>query len=249
MDAPSFHSLEIPSVGERLVLGEEGSRHAVSVLRMREGALARLVDGRGVAAMAEVRDAHKKKCTLEVIERGSLPDTRHPLTLAVSLLKNPSRFEWMLEKVCELGVRRVVPLIVQRTERQRVRQDRLEAVALSAMLQSQQAWMTEVSTPIGLDSLISDTFEGQRLIAHCLSGTPTEDLRPTSGESVLLVGPEGDFTDEEVYKALAGGFRAVRLGKTRLRSETAGVAAAAVLCIGGSGGMDHGRNTGSRSAS
>lgn len=234
MDAPSFHASVIPPAGERLVLHEEGSRHAVSVLRMREGDRARLVDGRGVAAMAEVRDAHKKRCTLEVIERRSLPDTRHPLTLAVSLLKNPARFEWMLEKVCELGVRRVVPLIVQRTERQRIRQDRLEAVALSAMLQSQQAWMTEVSTPVGLDTLLTDPFEGERLIAHCLPGSPTKDLRPIPGESMLLVGPEGDFTGEEVARALAGGFRAVRLGRSRLRSETAGVVAAAVLCLGAS---------------
>ncbi len=213
-------------------MGEEGSRHAVSVLRMREGDLARLVDGRGVAAMAEVRDAHKRKCTLEVMEHSSLPDSRHPLTLVVSLLKNPSRFEWMLEKVCELGVRRVVPLIVQRTERQRVRQDRLEAVALSAMLQSQQAWMTEVSTPTTLGNLFAEPFAGQRFIAHCLPGSSTEDLRPIIGESMLLVGPEGDFTEAEVAAALAGGFRAVRLGQSRLRSETAGVAAAALLCLG-----------------
>ncbi|NDC76849.1 MAG: RsmE family RNA methyltransferase, partial [Chitinophagia bacterium] len=176
---------------------------------------------------------HKKKCALEVIERLLLHDTRHPLTLAVSLLKNPSRFEWMLEKVCELGVKRVVPLIVQRTERQRVRQDRLEAVALSAMLQSQQAWMTEVASPTGLDNLLSSPFEGKRLIAHCLPGGPSqaEDLRPISGESMLLVGPEGDFTEGEVAEALAAGFKAVRLGQSRLRSETAGVVAAAVLCL------------------
>lgn len=203
---------------------------------MREGAVARLVDGRGVAAKAEVRDAHKRKCVLEVIEYRVLPDTRHPLTLAVSLLKNPSRFEWMLEKVCELGVRRVVPLIVQRTERQRVRQDRLAAVALSAMLQSQQAWMTEVDPPTGLDSLLSAPYQGQRLIAHCLPGGTSEALRPLAGETMLLVGPEGDFTEAEVALVLANGFSAVRLGPSRLRSETAGVAAAAVLCLGAARG-------------
>ena len=231
MDAPSFHATAIPTAGERLVLDEVGSHHAVAVLRMREVAVARLVDGRGVAAKAEVRDAHKKKCVLEVIEYRVLPDTRHPLTLAVSLLKNPSRFEWMLEKVCELGVRRVVPLVVQRTERQRVRQDRLAAVALSAMLQSQQAWMTEVDPPTGLESLLSAPDQGQRLIAHCLPGMPTAELRPMSGETMMLVGPEGDFTEAEVASALSGGFKPVRLGPTRLRTETAGIVAAAVLCL------------------
>lgn len=232
MDTPSFHASLIPPSGGTLVLSEDSSKHAVAVLRMREGDRLRLVDGRGMLALAEVRDGHRKRCSVQVLEGQTLPDTRHPLTLGVSLLKNPSRFEWMLEKACEIGVRRVVPLILQRTERQRYRQDRLEAVALSALLQSQQAWMTQVDPPTDLDTLLSTTSEGERLIAHCLPGVPAEDLRPLQGETVMLVGPEGDFTESEVARALSKGFRAVRLGPSRLRSETAGVVAAAVLCIG-----------------
>jgi len=232
MDLPSFHAPEIPPAGERLVLDEDGSRHAVLVLRMREGAGVRLVDGRGVTAVAEVVDAHRKRCALELRERFVEADTRHPVTLAVSLLKNPSRFEWMLEKVCEIGVRRVVPLIVQRTERQRVRQDRLTAVAQSAMLQSQQPWMTEVLAPMELGAVLAGPSADHRLIAHCLPGSDAADLAPTGGEVLMLVGPEGDFTPSEVDAALGAGFRAVRLGASRLRSETAGVVAAALLCIG-----------------
>jgi 16S rRNA (uracil1498-N3)-methyltransferase len=232
MDIPSFHAPEIPQAGERLVLDEEGSRHAILVLRMREGAVVRLVDGRGASAIAEVTDAHRKRCALQVRERSVRADTRHPLTLGVSLLKNPSRFEWMLEKVCEIGVRRVVPLILHRTERQRVRQDRLSAVALSAMLQSQQSWMTEVLAPMELGAMLSWPSADHRLIAHCLPGSAAADLGPVGGEVLMLVGPEGDFTPAEVDDALGAGFRAVRLGCSRLRSETAGVVAAALLCIG-----------------
>jgi 16S rRNA (uracil1498-N3)-methyltransferase len=235
MDTPFFHAPQIPPSGETLVLSEDSSKHVVAVLRMCEGDRLRLVDGRGTVALAEVRDGHRKRCAVQILESHSLTDTRHPLTLGVSLLKNPSRFEWMLEKACEIGVRRVVPLILQRTERQRYRQDRLEAVALSALLQSQQAWMTEVAPPTDLDTLLSGTTAGERLIAHCLPGVPAEDLRPMRGETTMLVGPEGDFTASEVDKALSKGFRAVRLGPSRLRSETAGVVAAAVLCIASRG--------------
>lgn len=236
MDIPSFHAPQIPVPGERLLLDEDGSRHAVSVLRLREGEAVRLVDGQGVIAHAGVVDAHRKRCVLAVRERKVLPDPRYPLTLAVSLLKNPSRFEWMLEKVCEIGVRRVVPLLLHRTERQRVRQDRLAAVALSAMLQSQQPWMTEVTAPMALADILSRHPAGHRLIAHCLPGSPAGALAPVEGEALVLIGPEGDFTPAEVDAALGAGFRPVRLGPSRLRSETAGVVAAAVLCIAHSSG-------------
>lgn len=233
MDIPFFHAAEIPGLGQTLLLGEEASRHAISVLRLNTGAPLCLVDGKGGIARAEVLDAHRKRCSVRIIERTIMPDSRHPITLAVSLLKNATRFEWMLEKACELGVQQVIPLITARTERQHLRMDRLEAIALSAMQQSQQAWMTDISAPLDFQMLLSQEIHGHRLIAHCMSEPVTQNLSRVDGKVLMLVGPEGDFTPAEVTKAMDTGFRAVRLGPTRLRSETAAVVAATILCLGG----------------
>jgi 16S rRNA (uracil1498-N3)-methyltransferase len=233
MDLPFFYAAEIPDPGQTLQLGHESSRHAISVLRLNMGSPLRLVDGRGGIARAEVLDAHRRHCSVLIMTRTVTPDSRYPLTLAVSLLKNASRFEWMLEKACELGVQRVIPLVTARTERQHFRMDRLEAIALSALQQSQQAWMTELHAPMDFQSLLSQEFNGHRLIAHCMSEPVTQNLLHVEGNTLMLVGPEGDFTPGEVAKAIITGFRPVRLGPTRLRSETAALVAATILCLGG----------------
>lgn len=233
MDTPFFHLSDIPSAGGDAVFPEESSRHIVSVLRMREGEPIRVVDGKGTMARARIAEAHKKHCRIDILDTVFIPDGRKPMTLAVSLLKNPSRFEWMLEKVCEIGVQALVPLICHRTERGHVRMDRLHSIAMSAMLQSRQAWLTEVKQPVTFDNLIAAAGQGDRFIAHCLP-TGTEPLRsfdPSGATSLMLIGPEGDFTEMEISSAISSGFRAVGLGANRLRTETAGMVAAALICI------------------
>ena len=232
MDIPFFHLNDIPSGGDT-VFPEESSRHIVSVLRMREGEPLRVVNGKGTMASARIADAHKKHCRIEILDVAVIPDSRKPMTLAVSLLKNPSRFEWMLEKVCEIGVHALVPMICHRTERGHVRMDRLHAIAMSAMLQSRQAWLTEVKEPVTFDQLLAVAVQEDRFIAHCLpNGTkPLRSLHTSGATSLLLIGPEGDFTEREISSALSSGFRAVGLGENRLRTETAGVVAAALICV------------------
>lgn len=233
MDTPFFHLSDIPSAGGDAVFPEDSSRHIVSVLRMREGEPLRVVDGKGTMASARIADAHKKHCRIEILDVAFIHDSRKPMTLAVSLLKNPSRFEWMLEKVCEIGVQALVPMICHRTERGHVRMDRLQSIAMSAMLQSRQAWLTEVKEPVTFDKLIAVAGQEDRFIAHCLpTGTvPFRTLHPSGATSLMLIGPEGDFTEMEIGLALSSGFRAVALGANRLRTETAAVVAAAMTCI------------------
>jgi 16S rRNA (uracil1498-N3)-methyltransferase len=139
----------------------------------------------------------------------------------------------MLEKVCEIGVQALVPMICHRTERGHVRMDRLQSIAMSAMLQSRQAWFTEVKEPVTFDKLIAVAGQEDRFIAHCLpNGTvPLRTLHPGGATSLLLIGREGDFTEMEIGLALSSGFRAVALGANRLRTETAAVVAAALTCI------------------
>ena len=235
METPYFH-MPVPADAPRiLTLTEDISHHAVSVLRMQSGDRLTLVDGHGVRAEVRLLNAHRKRAEAEVVGLSRAVDTRKPVTLAVSTLKNASRFEWMLEKAVEIGVREVVPLLCGRTEKKGFRMDRLRAVCVSAMLQSKQSWMTVLGEPVSFQAHLERTGFNTRLIAHCLPGPalPVPDPSGCVFPVDMLIGPEGDFTEEEVSMAFASGFRPVGLGSTRLRSETAAVAAAVLLCIRG----------------
>jgi len=233
MELPFFYLADIPTASNELVLPEETSKHIVSVLRMQEGDELQLTNGLGSIVRANIQKAHKKNCVLNTVEVLNNVDSRKPVTLAISLLKNPSRFEWMLEKVTEIGIRTVIPLISHRTERQHFRADRMKNIMVSAMVQSQQSWLPEMMEPISFAEVIKMGFYENKFIAHCL---PEErsTLRECTGSelsSIILIGPEGDFSPAEISDALTQGYKAVTLGNNRLRTETAGVVAATLLSI------------------
>ena len=222
-----------------VVLGEETSKHVVQVLRMQVGEALQLTDGKGALLKAVIIDDHKKKCRVRVESVIRRPAPARKVTVAISLLKNASRFEWFLEKATEIGVSRIVPLLCERTEKQHARIDRLQNILVSAMLQSQQAWLPELSEPVGFSDLVRRPASGGRYIAHCLEAPrPTASLGEwrSNGDvaalQLVLIGPEGDFSPKEIEAALSGGFLPVTLGENRLRTETAGVVAATLLCIG-----------------
>lgn len=233
MELPFFYLADIPSAANELVLPEESSKHIVSVLRMQEGDELQLTNGQGTIVRAYIQIAHKKNCTLKTIEVLQSVDSRRPVTLAISLLKNPSRFEWMLEKVTEIGIRKVVPLISQRTERQHFRADRMKNIMVSAVLQSQQSWLPEISEPVSFMELIKTGDYKNKYIAHCLpeERTSLRQDADSSASSIILIGPEGDFSPTEISAAIEQGYKPVTLGDTRLRTETAGVVAATLLSI------------------
>jgi 16S rRNA (uracil1498-N3)-methyltransferase len=233
MDTPYFYHPRLSEAGSVVDLSEDTARHVVSVLRMQEGESIILVDGHGIKAHAEISYTAKKKCSVRILSVEVQPDDRPPVSIAVSPVKNTARYEWMLEKLTEIGIRRVIPLLTERTVRERMRADRLESICVSAMLQSQQAWMTEVSAPCSLATLIQEGDYGIRYIAHCLPETRSVLRYQARSFSpvLMLIGPEGDFTSGEIQSALEAGFLPVSLGENRLRTETAALVAAVLLAV------------------
>jgi 16S rRNA (uracil1498-N3)-methyltransferase len=233
MDVPFFYLAEIPPDAIELILPEETSKHIVSVLRMTEGDELQLTNGLGIIVKANIQKAHKNNCILNTVEFLKTIDSRKPVTLAVSLLKNASRFEWMLEKVTEIGIRTVIPLLSHRTERQHFRADRMKNIMVSAMMQSQQSWLPEIKEPASFKEVINLSMYEKKYIAHCLPEERSMLSQETGKDasSIILIGPEGDFTPAEISDALEQGYKAVTLGGNRLRTETAGVVAATLLSI------------------
>lgn len=267
MSLPSFYISSYTAEQQEVVLDEDNSRHVIQVLRMNPGEFLQLTDGRGHVLEGEIVDAHKKRCRVAVRSVQTSPPPPTNVTIAISPVKNASRFEWFLEKATEIGVRTIVPLLCERTERQSSRTERFRNILVSAMLQSQQAWLPILSEPMPFSRLIEQAADtspvatvaaGMRLIAHCLeaprpttslAGLVREQTAPTTGiipatgmrpvtfptgaasGTLILIGPEGDFSPNEVETALAAGYLPVGLGANRLRTETAGVVAATLLCI------------------
>ncbi len=233
-NSPGLFFLEqIEGKGDFQVLPEESSKHIIQVLRMRVGDHLQLTDGRGKTAVAVISDDHKKRCTVQVqiVNEVAKPPLQH--TIAIALLKNASRFEWFLEKAAELGISRIVPLLTTRTEKTHFRFDRMKSILVSAMLQSQQNWLTELQNPLAFgDWLQTEQLDKGRFIAHCEPGEKSNLLQPGIFElqsKTVLIGPEGDFTPKEIEMAIARGYRPITLGNTRLRTETAGIVAATLL--------------------
>src|SRR5215204_7508442 len=223
-----FYIGDYNSSQKEIVLDEDTSRHVVQVLRMKEGEKLNLTDGKGSLIIAEVIDAHKKHCSVKIID--SLLTTRNSrkVTIAISLLKNTNRFEWFLEKATEIGISEIIPLICERTEKQKFRYDRMKGICISAMLQSQQCWLPELHEPakyIGYIKSLNNNTNTTKFIAHCDESAEKQNLSTFRclNHSTILIGAEGDFTKQEIELALQNKFIPVSLGETRLRSETAGV--------------------------
>ncbi|WP_290795529.1 RsmE family RNA methyltransferase [Flavihumibacter sp. UBA7668] len=218
---------------DRILLDEANSRHMVAVLRMQTGEGVQLTDGKGNLLQCRISEAHKKKAIVDLIKKEVLPPPVKKITIAISPVKNTTRFEWFLEKATEIGVSAIIPLIAQRTEKQQFRHDRMQQILISALMQSQQAWLPELIQPVRFADLIKQENYSQKWIAHCLD-TERKSLRTQIGagnNQLLLIGPEGDFTPQEIELALQAGFEAVTLGDTRLRTETAGLVGATLLCV------------------
>ncbi len=213
-------------------LSEEESKHAVRVLRMELGDTIHITDGRGNLFCCAIIDAHPKRCTVEVkssqSDYGRLP---YQLTIAVAPTKSSDRYEWFLEKATEVGVERFIALESEHSERRTLKPERANKVIASAMKQSLKAFHPHFESMTRFDELISMPFSGQRFIAHC-NPSLSQEGKPYLGSVIeagadvmVLIGPEGDFSPEEVARALAAGFQEISLGAQRLRTETAALSA------------------------
>lgn len=233
MALPFFFKEDLDSLAVEVLLDEDTSKHIVQVLRMQNKALLQLTNGRGDLFTAEITDNNRKKCAVRVVKIEQLTRPANQITLAISLIKNNHRFEWLLEKATEIGVFQIVPLICERTEKTACKLDRMKSILVSAMLQSQQSWLPILLEPIKFSAFVNQASANKKFIAHCENSDAKIQLsscRPFT-ESVMLVGPEGDFTTGEITTALQNNFIPVSLGNTRLRTETAGVVAATLLAI------------------
>lgn len=221
--------------GAQCTMDEDTSKHMISVLRMQMGEELMLTDGKGQKAKAHISNDNRKKCVVDILSITKEEKKAPAVHIAISLIKNSTRFEWFLEKATEIGVSHIIPVICERTEKEKFRADRLQQILVSAMIQSKQSWMPVLDAPIPVDQLIRKEWSGSKFIAHCLpeqkqsfSGIAAHG----TGDPLILIGPEGDFSPGEIHLALEHGFIPVALGETRLRSETAGVVAATILVIG-----------------
>lgn len=230
MTPPYFFISNFDKDRSEIDLDEDNSRHIVQVLRMGAGEEMQLTDGKGTLLTARITAAHKKKCRVVVQSVTIHPPPERQVSLAISPLKNGSRFEWFLEKATEIGVREIIPLLCDRTERQHLRPDRLHNILVSALLQSQQTWLP-VLWPLTEYRQLLARRDDRRLIAWLGESAATLPV-PDRQSTLILIGPEGDFTPGEAADAMSNGYLPVTLGKNRLRTETAGVVAATLLCIG-----------------
>ena len=210
---------------------EVTAKHVLQVLRMGVGDKIQLTNGKGIVATAVITVAEKKKCSVFIEDMTTEPYPQPALHLAIAFTKNTSRNEWLLEKATELGVSSIFPLIAKRSERERIRHDRWKNILISAMLQSQQAHLPYLAEAISLEQLLADhASTAQKLVGHCVENIErqalSKALQPGS-DSLILIGPEGDFTNEEIELCLSAGCVGISMGHTRLRTETAAMAACA----------------------
>ena len=216
-------------------LSEEESKHCARVLRLAEGDTVHLTDGRGNFHTARITAASPKRCEVAVTETvreyGKRPYT---LTMAVAPTKNNDRFEWFLEKATEIGIDRVIPLECARSERRVCKTDRGNKVIESAMKQSLKAYRPQLDGITPFAEVARMPFDGDKFIAHCGEGADKKLLRDVvqRGRDVwMLIGPEGDFSPEEIRLARENGFREISLGASRLRTETAALAACHTVAL------------------
>lgn len=219
-------------------LSEEESKHCVRVLRLGCGDTLHITDGRGNLFCCELTNADPRRCTVRVVEtRSAWEKLPYALTMAVAPTKNADRFEWFLEKATEVGVGTIVPLDAEHSERRVYKPERGERVITAAMKQSLKAYRPELRPLTPLREAVSTPFEGRKFIAHCAPAQSSagkaylpSTLRP--GEAALVfIGPEGDFSPEEIAFALANGFEEITLGTQRLRTETAALAAVVMVSV------------------
>ena len=233
MQLPFFYyEPSVASANTILFLNEETSRHCVQVLRMKGGDELQLTNGKGDLFTAAIVNADKKRCSVTITEATHEPRKNEQICVAVSLLKNANRWEWFLEKAVEMGVQQIVPLLCERTEKQHYKNERLHNIVVAAMLQSRQLWLPQLHPPTPLNEVIGkENSFAQKLIAHCRDEENKVLLSalPIQKNTQILIGPEGDFTEKEIALAMQNTYQPVSLGNTRLRTETAGVVASALL--------------------
>lgn len=217
-----FYDPTIHADQQTHVLSEEESKHACRVLRLKEGDELAILDGKGSEFLTKITEANPKKCRVKVYSKRTEPAPPYSIHLAIAPTKNADRIEWFLEKATEIGLTEVTLLLCKNNERKQTKDERFEKILISAMKQSKRLFLPKLNSLTPFKNFISENPNG--LIAHCF-----EDEKTTISNGFklnhcpILIGPEGDFTHEEVALALQNGYKTLTLGENRLRTETAGL--------------------------
>ncbi|MCI1187353.1 16S rRNA (uracil(1498)-N(3))-methyltransferase [Hymenobacter sp. DH14] len=223
-----MHTFFAPDLsGSTYTLPEDESKHAVRVLRLAPGDAVELLDGRGGLYAAAVAEANPKRCQLRITGHTHEAPRSHFTHVAVAPTKNLDRMEWFVEKAVEVGVERISFLRCARSERRELKLERLEKIAISALKQSGQAWLPQLDELQDFGAFVAGVAPETTYIAHLEEGERTA-LAQVAGAGpgcCVLIGPEGDFSPQEIALALARGIRPVTLGASRLRTETAALGA------------------------
>jgi len=218
-----------PDIATNPELPLEEAGHAIRVLRLTEGDELLIADGKGFFYKANILQAHHKHCTVTLQERWGQPRLWKPyIHIAVAPTKNMDRMEWFVEKATEIGIDAITCLNCRFSERREVKTARLEKILISAMKQSQKAFLPNLTGMTDFKGLVSTPFNGRKYIAHCEKGEDKpllKEIYHRQENILILIGPEGDFSPEEIELAISNGFEAISLGSSRLRTETAALVA------------------------
>ncbi|MBM3452058.1 MAG: 16S rRNA (uracil(1498)-N(3))-methyltransferase [Bacteroidetes bacterium] len=218
-----FYTPELTIDFSNLTLSEQESKHAVQVMRLQNDQQIELFNGKGLSAIATVIDNHPKRCSVRIDQKSEHPEEK-PIHIAIAPTKNMERLEWFIEKATEIGITKISFIICQNSERREVKTERLEKILISAVKQSGRYFLPIVIGPIKWKDFLKQYPTG--LIAHCREGEKMK-IETSFQNKVIVIGPEGDFTVEEIELALTTGYVSITLGENRLRTETA----ALVACI------------------
>ncbi|HXB13309.1 MAG TPA: 16S rRNA (uracil(1498)-N(3))-methyltransferase [Bacteroidia bacterium] len=214
-------------------LGPEESWHCIKVLRLKAGDHIELTDGHGSLFKAEIEDASPKACVLKILEQHKEPPSTWELHVAIAPTKNLARMEWLIEKLTEIGITEFIPFVSHHSERKVLKTDRLKKITIEAMKQSGRTFLPFTREIVSYTEMLKSTkdFAGQKFILHCIDkDLNTFSQSYTKGQNALiLIGPEGDFTNMEAQEAIGHGFVPITLGNVRYRTETAALVAACTL--------------------
>ena len=224
-----MHTFYTPDINGKIHrLDKQESQHCINVLRLQEDDKITLIDGKGGYYKAKIKTGDSHKCTIEIISsKYKFGKKNFRLHIAIAPTKNISRLEWFLEKATEIGIDEITPLLCERSERKTIRNERLDKVIVSAMKQSGRAYKPKLNRTTKFSEFVSVKHSFNKFIAWCdKKSNPELKELVTKGENILiLIGPEGDFSSEEVNQATKNGFLSIQMGTSRLRTETAGIVA------------------------
>ena len=227
-----FYNSEISKETKQITFDKIESKHIVRVLRKKESDILKITNGKGFLFDVKIIIASDKKCIAEVISSEEKPKPwNYYLHIAIAPTKLNDRMEWFLEKATEIGIDEITPIICSNSERRVVKLERFEKIIQSAMKQSLKFTLPKLNEPIKFSQFINQDFDGKVCIAHCEEQNKKllQSVVKPSEKTTILIGPEGDFSSEEIKKSLEKGFTPISLGESRLRTETAGLVAVNIV--------------------